>query len=114
MKIYYNKNLLKFARELRKNGTIAEAILWQKLKNRQINNIKFGRQRPIGQYIVDFYCIAKKIIIEIDGITHELKFEDDKIRDKYLSDLGWKILRFDDEDVKNNLEWVIEEIKKYL
>ena len=85
--------LIPIAKTLRKNQTDAERLLWQKLRDRQLEGMKFRRQRPIGKYIVDIVCIEKKIIIEADGSQH-YHSEDDKIRDEYLRDQGYTVLRF--------------------
>ena len=89
-----NKTFL--ARNLRKNATIQERRLWNLLKNRQFYNLKFKRQQPIGDYIVDFICKEAKIIIEVDGGQHNEpeNIEYDKTRTEYLNNLGYKVVRF--------------------
>jgi very-short-patch-repair endonuclease len=111
----YNKGLKEFARELRRNMTEAETALWWKLRKRQLKNCQFYRQRIIGNYIVDFYCPERKLVIEIDGSQH---FTDpgkakDKMRDNHLADLGLKVLRFSAREVMENLEGVLEVINKH-
>jgi very-short-patch-repair endonuclease len=108
----FNKNLKGFARELRKNMTETEIFLWKQLRRKQLYGYQFYRQKNIGNYIVDFYCPAAKLIIELDGGHH---YSDDGMRcdeqrDNYLSSLGIKILRFPDREVFKNTEGVIEEI----
>ena len=92
----YNKNLKKFARELRSNQTEAETFLWLKLRKRQLKNCRFYRQRVICNYIVDFYCPDAKLVIEIDGGQHysEPGMVKDAMRDGHLADLGLTVLRF--------------------
>ncbi|HKL43693.1 MAG TPA: endonuclease domain-containing protein [Candidatus Absconditabacterales bacterium] len=80
------------------------------LKNKKIG-VKFLRQRMVGGYIVDFYCSKLKLIIEIDGESHNYKIDYDKKRIKYLKSLGFKVLFYTDEQVLNNLEGVCEDIK---
>jgi very-short-patch-repair endonuclease len=96
--------------------TDTEAVLWWKLRKRQLNNCQFYRQRIIGNYIVDFYCPEKKLVIEIDGSQHysELGKENDKLRDNHMADLGLKVLRFSAREVMENLEGVLEVINSSL
>ena len=98
----------KVRRTLRKSATPQEVILWSRLRNNQLG-YKFRRQRSIGKYIVDFYCSPKRLIIEIDGSQHI-----DNVRDlertEYLQKLGFKVLRFWDNEVNNNLEGVLLKI----
>ena len=104
--------LVKEARELRKNQTKAEEIFWQLVRNRKFQNLKFRRQHQIGHYIVDFYCNEKKLIIEFDGAVHDSKeqMKHDAIRDKYLTSLGYNVIRFRNEELLNNIENVFEKI----
>ena len=112
MKIKYQPYLKKYSRKLRKEMTDAERFLWRRIRMKQINDLQFYRQRPIGSYVVDFYCPSVKLIIEVDGGQHleQKNLEDDRIRDKYLGDAGLKVLRFNDLDVLKNIDGVIEKI----
>ena len=83
-----------FARELRKNMTDAEKRLWQRLRKRQLAEIKFRRQAPIGRYIVDFASFEKKLIIELDGGQHTLQRDYDSTRTQWLGSEGFKVLGF--------------------
>ncbi len=112
--VHYNRNLKQRARDLRKNGTLSEALLWQQLKGRQILGYKFTRQKPIDNYIVDFYCPSIKLAIEIDGHSHDQKIDQDIWRQNQLEILGIKFLRFTDEDVKKNMNAVLMKIKDEL
>jgi very-short-patch-repair endonuclease len=96
--------------------TDAEIALWLKLRKRQLNNYQFYRQRIIGNYIVDFYCPERKLIIEIDGSQHysEPGKAKDKMRDSHLSDLGLRVLRFSAREVMESLEGVLEVINSRL
>ncbi len=113
--MHYNNQALKYtARRLRKNMTEAEVRIWQRIRKKQINKLQFYRQRPIGKYIVDFYCPKEKLVIEIDGGQHyengEL-VEKDKQREKYLKEvLKLKILRFTNDDIIENIYSVIDRI----
>ena len=104
------------ARKLRKNSTIQERMLWKILRNRQFKNIKFRRQFPIGEYIVDFVCEEKRIVIELDGGQHneEQAIIYDKERTDYLESRGFRVIRFWNNDIDTNIEAVLGEIVKYL
>tara|TARA_B100001059_G_scaffold177513_1_gene178077 strand:+ start:222 stop:668 length:447 start_codon:yes stop_codon:yes gene_type:complete len=113
----HNKTELKQIRSiLRQSLTPAEAYLWTKLKARQFNNIRFNRQHSIGYYIVDFYCAEHKLIIELDGEIHNLpeQVEKDKIRTKYLEQLGFTVLRFENKMVFDFLPSVFMAIKEHV
>ena len=106
----FNKNLKPLARQLRKNMTDAERALWSKLRRKQLNGLIFYRQKNIGSFIVDFYCPAVKLIIELDGGQHysaqgRVK---DEARDQYLAKVGLKVIRFSDLDVLKNMDGVLQ------
>ena len=100
----------RLAKILRKNMTDAERILWQRLRNRQLGGFKFRRQKPIGPYIVDFVCLEKKIIVEVDGGQHALNMGADTIREDSLKKKGYKTLRFWNHDVLRDTNSVLERI----
>lgn len=104
------------ARNLRKNMTEQERKLWQFLRKKSIDGLKFRRQYPIGNYIVDFICNEKKLIIEVDGGQHNeaQNIAYDKERTEFLENKGYKIIRFWNSDIDNNIEGVYQEILKYL
>ena len=112
----YNKNLKQYSRTLRRNMTDAEKLLWSKLKGKQLKGLQFNRQKPIGSYIVDFYCLPAKLVIEVDGSQHYSPDgkEKDRIRDDYMTQSGLSVLRFSDRDVLKNLDGVVETIYRYL
>lgn len=85
-------------------------MLWSALRNRQIDKIKFRRQHPIGKYIVDFYCATYKLVIEIDGNTHADRKEHDQERTKYLQQNKYRVIRFTNSEVLQNLEHVVLKI----
>jgi len=114
MKVTYNPKLIPLARELRKKGTYAEVLLWTYLKKKQMNGYRFTRQKPIGEYIVDFYCGKLGLAIEIDGITHDDKVEYDKTRQKEIEKQGVEFLRFTDDEVKGNTESVLNIISSWI
>jgi very-short-patch-repair endonuclease len=101
-----------FARALRKNPTKAEHLLWYFLSRRQMNNLKFRRQEPIGRYIVDFVCYSRKLIIEIDGGQHATQHEYDQERTAWLNSQGFRVLRFWNNEVLANTEGVLTVIMK--
>lgn len=105
------RNIL--ARVLRTNSTIQERRMWNLLKNHQFHGLKFKRQQPIGNYIVDFICKEAKIIIEIDGGQHneDSNIENDKIRTDYLKSKGYKVLRFWNNEIYDNIEGVLKKIE---
>jgi very-short-patch-repair endonuclease len=103
--------ILAHAREMRHPQTPAESELWRALRNRQFK-YKFRRQHPIDRFIVDFYCAEAKLLIEVDGASHlePKKMEYDKLRTEYLEELGYKVIRFTNDDVRFNIQGVIVEI----
>lgn len=116
MKIHYNQNLKLLARKHRNDSTKSEIKLWQELKGKQIFGYKFLRQKPIEKYIVDFFCNKLKLAIELDGYSHN--FEDVIIKDEkkelHLNNLGITVLRFDDDDVMNDINNVLRCIEIYI
>jgi very-short-patch-repair endonuclease len=98
------------ARALRQNMTDAETLIWYQLKDRQLNGFKFLRQYIIGKYIVDFVCRQKKLIIELDGSQHAENMLYDEQRTQFLNSLGYRVLRFWNNDVFENMEGILEEI----
>ena len=104
------------ARKLRKNQTPQEGKLWAFLKDRRLKNVKFRRQHPIGNYIVDFFCEEKRLIIEVDGGQHneQIHYEKDQIRDKFLKNQGYIIVRFWNNDIDENLDGVLNRIIEQL
>ena len=99
------------ARSLRKNQTDAEHLLWQKLRNRQLLNVKFRRQFPIEPYIADFVCLELKLIIELDGSQHFDQVMYDNERSDFLKQRGFKVFRFWNNDVFKNTQTVMESIR---
>jgi very-short-patch-repair endonuclease len=107
-------NIKSKARELRKNMTKSERILWNILRNRQLNGLHFRRQHPYGIYILDFYCFKTNLVIEIDGLIHLKQHTYDNERTRYLESSGLKVLRFKNKDIENRIEWVLDEIRSNL
>ena len=107
--IPYNKKLKSRARELRKNMTKAERLLWSKIRRKQLLDYQFYRQKPIGNYIVDFYCPKANLIIEVDGGQHFHKEpkEYDEQKNAYLEGLGFHVERFSNYDVLVDIEGVV-------
>lgn len=107
----YNSGLKPLARELRKDGTQGEALLWKKvLRARSMEGYQFNRQFPIGDYIVDFICRKLKLIIEIDGSSHLTKGAEDRKRHDDLEGDGYTILRFRESEVVYRIDEVIKDI----
>ncbi len=105
-----SRELNERARELRRKMTPAEKTLWEKLRHNHLNGFQFRRQQIIDGYIVDFYCHAKALIIEIDGDIHKQQIEYDIERDAHLLSRGFSVLRFTNEEVIHNLEKVLRKI----
>jgi very-short-patch-repair endonuclease len=112
--IPYDSKLKDLARQLRKNSTLSEVLLWNHLKGKQMLGYDFDRQKPIDKYIVDFFCNELMLAIEIDGDTHNYKIDKDEFRQKKLEGLGVKFLRFTDEDVKKDIEGVVMTIEGWI
>ncbi len=110
----YDKSSTKEKRtQLREKQTKVEEIMWGILRNRKFLGLKFRRQHGIGEYIADFYCSEKKIVIEIDGDTHfnEDAVEYDKIRTQFFNELGIKVIRFSNIEVYKNINDILEELE---
>jgi very-short-patch-repair endonuclease len=101
------------SRNLRVNQTDAEKRLWSKLRSRQIGGFKFVRQEPIGRYICDFVCRETKLVIEVDGGQHAESARD-KVRDEFLAEQGYRVLRFWNNDVLSNMDGVLLTIQSEL
>ena len=106
--------LKSFARENRKNATVAEDVLWDCLRRNSLG-IKFLRQHIIGDYIVDFVSREEGLVIEVDGGYHSepRQQEDDKVREEELEKMGYHIIRFTNEEVLNDIEKVTDQIERY-
>jgi very-short-patch-repair endonuclease len=103
-----------FARYLRKNQTSSEKLLWRKLRDRRLHDAKFRRQVAINPYVVDFLCVEKKLIIEVDGTSHDERKMYDAIREEYLKSKGFRILRFRNSAVNHSMNGVLEIIAEAL
>lgn len=108
------RNLTKIARNLRKNSTEAEKMLWRHLSRRQLEGFKFRRQQPIERYIVDFVNFERKLVIEVDGGQHKLQKDKDKKRDSWFEQKGFKVLRFWNNEIFENLEGVLDVVRRNL
>jgi very-short-patch-repair endonuclease len=108
----YNKNLKQSSRDLRNNMTDVEQLLWQRLRRKQILGLQFYRQKPILNFIVDFYCFPAKLVIECDGGQHytDEGLEADRVRDEALAQLGLRVLRFDNGQMMRQIDDVVEKI----
>ncbi|MFM7159245.1 MAG: endonuclease domain-containing protein [Planctomycetaceae bacterium] len=106
--------MLSRARELRRDLTIPERLLWGALRGKRVGGYKFRRQVPIGNYIVDFLCMQRKVIVEVDGESHQGRVAADRIREEQLNALGYRIIRVSNDDVLQNLEGVCEGILRFI
>ena len=95
----------KLSKDSRANQTPAEIKLWSVLRNRNLEGYKFRRQHPIGNFVVDFFCVQKKLVIEIDGDSHATQEEYDAMRTEWLQGQGCKVIRFTNEDVLK--DWML-------
>ncbi len=100
------------SRELRRNSTKPESLLWSALRSGRLAGLKFRRQHPIGPYVADFYCHAVNLVVEIDGMSHDDRGEYDRERTEYLSRSGLKVIRVLNDDVFEDLEAVIPYIAR--
>jgi len=114
MIIPYNPGLKERARQLRSQSTLAEVLLWNRLKHKQLGGYQFLRQKPLDEYIVDFFCYPLMLAIEIDGFSHDHKQEYDQHRQLRLESLGIRFLRFTDHEVKTNMDGVLQAIVAWI
>lgn len=114
--IPYTPAAKEYAKKLRNNSTPGEIILWKKLRNKQLLGYDFHRQKPIGKYVVDFFCSKLMLAIELDGISHENNdaLEKDNRRQKDLEDLGITFLRFKESEITKDVRSVVEKIEFWI
>jgi very-short-patch-repair endonuclease len=98
------------AQEMRRHVTEAEACLWAALRRKQLKGLRFRAQHPVGPFILDFYCAARKLVVEVDGPSHDSRSEQDAIRTAHLEAYGYRVLRFSNAEVLNDLESVLARI----
>ncbi|MGL5194524.1 MAG: endonuclease domain-containing protein [Chroococcales cyanobacterium] len=109
----YNPALKDRAKALRRAGNLAEVLLWNQIKRKQFLGLDFDRQKIIGNYIVDFYCAEKTLVLEVDGSSHDDKAEYDDERDAFLMGLGLTVVHLRDGDVKKNLAGVMDFLRSH-
>jgi very-short-patch-repair endonuclease len=116
MKAQTNQHIIraKLPRQMRNAGTDAERVLWRRLQRRQIEPCKFRRQHPYGDYILDFVCLERRVIVELDGSQHADTVERDAKRTRWLEQANFVVLRFWNNDVSNNISGVLEVIQRTL
>jgi very-short-patch-repair endonuclease len=102
------------ARHLRREQTVPEELLWSHLRSRRLGGFKFRRQAPLDRYVLDFLCSDAKLILEIDGPTHDGRLVADAARTEALGAMGYLVLRFTNEDVFSNIDGVLDEIFQYI
>jgi very-short-patch-repair endonuclease len=109
----YDRRLRERSQRLRKSMTAAEKLLWSKIRMKQVKGHWFYRQKPIGEYIADFYCPKAKLVVEVDGGQHYSNeiVEYDKVRNEYMTGLGLRVIRFTNVEVLKNIKGVIEAIE---
>ena len=111
MLLPYNQKLKKRSQRLRSESTLSEVLLWNEIKNKKLG-VQFLRQKPIGNYIVDFYCARLRLIIEIDGSSHDFKQDYDSFRYEYFKTIGLTVIKFTDIEIKRNLEAVLRSLNE--
>ena len=111
--IHYNPKLKALAAQLRSRGTKSEILLWNQLKGGQLNGLRFIRQKPIGDFIIDFYCKEVGLVIELDGLSHQCNevMDLDERKQSYLESIGLKLIRFEDEEVIRDIRNVMRVIE---
>lgn len=116
MKVYYNPKLKELARQLRNNATKSEIKLWKLLKGKKMYGYDFHRQKPIDNYIVDFFCNKLTLAIECDGYSHQLLdvWKKDQLKTKRLNELEIHVLRFSDFEIMNDIDNVVRAIEDYI
>lgn len=114
--IPYNPKLKEIARQFRNNSTLSEVLLWLELKGKKMRGYDFHRQKPIDNYIVDFFCHELMLVIEIDGISHtwEEVAVNEEIRQRKIESFGIQFLRFDDKEIKQNMSFVLNTIHDWI
>ena len=112
--IPYREDLKAKARELRKNSTLSEILLWQEIKERKLLGVQFHRQVPMLDFIVDFYTHKLQLVIEIDGSSHKQTYDYDEKRQNMLEQYGVQFIRFDDLEVKKDMQNVLRTIEFWI
>jgi very-short-patch-repair endonuclease len=110
----YNKKLKAFSQDLRNKSTLGEVLLWKELRASKMMGYKFNRQKPLANYIVDFYCKSLNLVIEVDGTSHDDKQEEDRIRDERLNKMGLVVLRLNEYEIRDDIEIPLRQIKKFI
>ncbi len=105
------RKMLEIAREFRKAPTKGEKILWESLRGRKLNGIKFRRQQPVGYFVVDFYNSVYRLVVEVDGPVHDFQQEADKARQEILEELGLVVLRIKSEMIEQNLSMALDMVR---
>lgn len=108
---YSSREAIQQGRMLRFGMTNAEERLWMRIRGKQIDGLRFRRQAPVGNYVVDFACKSPRLVIEVDGSQHAAAVEEDARRTEYLESLGYRVLRFWDNDVLTETDNVLEAIR---
>lgn len=108
------RSIVATARKLRRSATDVERKLWHRIRDKQIEDFRFRRQRPIGKFIVDFICIDARLIVELDGGQHAENALGDSKRTEFLESLGYKVVRFWNNEVIENMEGVLERLREEL
>lgn len=114
LRLDYNPLLKERAKALRKARNLPEVLFWMRVNRGQLYDLDFDRQRNIGNYIVDFYCKALGLVVEIDGSSHNGREKEDSVREEWLKDQGCKIIRFTTSLVLEHMDQVMEELEEFI
>jgi very-short-patch-repair endonuclease len=114
VRVMRGKSLKSFSRSLRQKQTEAERIIWNCLRSKRFQGLKFRRQQPIGPYIADFCCLEEKLVVELDGGQHVKNADKDAVRTKLLEDEGFRVIRIWDNEVFDNIDGVLEHIRQQI
>lgn len=109
----YRHDLTGTARSLRRNAPFPERLLWSRLRGRQLG-VSFRRQRPVASFVVDFYCAAAQLVVELDGHSHEGRYEEDAARQAELEKQGLHVLRFTNDEVLTDVDSVVDRVRSWL
>ena len=112
--IKYNKDHKAFSRELRNNSTLGEILLWKQMRAGRMLRHKFNRQKPLGKYVVDFYCKKLNLVIELDGYSHQFKAKEDSEREKELIKMELSVLRFTEQECRKQIFNVVRAIEIWI
>ncbi len=108
----FKRRMHEVARNLRQRQTPSETVIWQSIRNKKLDGRKFRRQVPIGAFVVDFYCAAERLVVEVDGPVHDNQQEADRLRQELLEQLGIRFVRLKNDEIEHDLPSALETIRR--